>query len=421
MNHYTQLLAYIKTLLEQDSFVNTITQGEMSKTDLNKMDIYPLAHVYIGDGNFTNGQSVNFNVTISSATQINTNKEINTDKFYGNDNEVDCYNETLSVLNRLWTTMYRDFQEHGIYASENPSLTKSKGDENTLVGWQLDFQVVMPNRTLSLCDNKYVLDLISVLATAAYGLRRLYTSWTGAAIRVRRSSDDAEADIGFKANGDLDTVALLDFVGNGSGFVTTWYDQSGNGHHATQGTAANQPQIVSNGVIETQNGRPAVVFDGVDDRLATVSTTLGITSSATLVVVTQPSSRTPPAQGIVGSDDLNTRFGFFITGINTMRWNPMSFNTIEASSVTSAQILVGTAQSGAKALFRNGTSIATGTDSTGTMSSTPFNIGNMLPGTTLPHFSGTIAEVVAFPSVLSTTDRQTLERNQGLYFNISVS
>jgi hypothetical protein len=219
MNHYTQLLAYIKTLLEQDSFVNTITQGEMSKNDLNKMDIYPLAHVYIGDGNFTNGQSVNFNVTISSATQININKEINTDKFYGNDNEVDCYNETLSVLNRLWTTMYRDFQEHGIYASENPSLTKSKGDENTLVGWQLDFQVVMPNRTLSLCSNKYVLDLISVLAKAAYGLRRLYTSWTGAAIRVRRSSDDAEADIGFTANGDLNTTALLAFCGSGDGFV----------------------------------------------------------------------------------------------------------------------------------------------------------------------------------------------------------
>jgi hypothetical protein len=110
---------------------------------------------------------------------------------------------------------------------------------------------------LSYFDNKYVLDLISVLAKAAYGLRRLYTSWTGAAIRVRRSSDDAEADIGFKANGDLNTTALLAFCGSGDGFVTTWYDQSGNGHHATQGTAANQPQIVSNGVIETQNGRPA--------------------------------------------------------------------------------------------------------------------------------------------------------------------
>ena len=276
-------------------------------------------------------------------------------------------------------------------------------------------------RLVLLNSKKYALDLISAIVAVAYGLRRLYSLWTGAAIRVQRSLDDAKADIGFTANGDLDTVALLAFVGSGNGFVTTWYDQSGNGRHATQTTPGRQPRIVNNGVIETQNGRPAVVFDGVNDRLATVSTTLGITSSATLVVVTQPSSRTPPAQGIVGSDDLNARFGFFITGSNAMRWNPVTANSIEAPSVTGAQILVGTAQSGATVLFRNGTSIATGTDPTGTMSSTPFNIGNMLPGTTLPHFSGRVAEVLASPSVLSTTDLQTLKRNQGIYFNISVS
>jgi trimeric autotransporter adhesin len=275
-------------------------------------------------------------------------------------------------------------------------------------------------RMVVLNSKKYVLDLISAVVAAAYSLRRLYASYTGAAIRVRRSSDNAERDIGFIGE-HLDVLALLVFVGNGSGFVTTWYDQSGNGRHATQTTAAKQPQIVSNGVVESQNGRPAVVFDGVNDRLATASTTLGITSSATLVVVTELSSRTRPEQGIVGSNDMTARFGFFITLTNTIRWNPVAFSTIEASSVTGAQILVGTAQSGATALFRNGTSIATGTDSTGTMSSTPFNIGNMLSGTTLPHFSGTVAEVLTSPSVLSTTDLQTLKRNQGIYFNISVS
>jgi hypothetical protein len=43
------------------------------------------------------------------------------------------------------------------------------------------------------------------------------------------------------------------------------------------------------------------------------------------------------------------------------------------------------------------------------MENTPFNIGNMLPGTTLPHFSGPIAEVLVLPSSLSTADRQLLE------------
>jgi len=49
-------------------------------------------------------------------------------------------------------------------------------------------------------------------AAVAYSLRKLRTAYTGAAIRVRRSSDNAEQDINF-VSGDLDTQSLLDFVG----------------------------------------------------------------------------------------------------------------------------------------------------------------------------------------------------------------
>jgi|DEB0MinimDraft_6_1074348.scaffolds.fasta_scaffold00137_9 hypothetical protein len=48
-------------------------------------------------------------------------------------------------------------------------------------------------------------------AAAAYSLRKLRNGYTGDAIRVRRSSDDTERDIGFYDN-ELDTVALLDWV-----------------------------------------------------------------------------------------------------------------------------------------------------------------------------------------------------------------
>jgi hypothetical protein len=99
-----------------------------------------------------------------------------------------------------------------------------------------------------------ILDQLGVASAAAYSLRRLRAAYTGSAIPVRRSSDNDEADIGFTANGDLDTASLLAFVGSGDGFATAWYDQSGNGVNAPQTTAASQPRIVSNGVIETQNG-----------------------------------------------------------------------------------------------------------------------------------------------------------------------
>ena len=49
-------------------------------------------------------------------------------------------------------------------------------------------------------------------AAVAYSLRKLRTTYTGNAIRVRRLSDNVEQDFGFVAN-ELDTTSMLDFVG----------------------------------------------------------------------------------------------------------------------------------------------------------------------------------------------------------------
>jgi len=50
-------------------------------------------------------------------------------------------------------------------------------------------------------------------AAAAYSLRKINGSYSGPAIRVRRSSDSTEQDIGF-LNGELDKIALTAFIGN---------------------------------------------------------------------------------------------------------------------------------------------------------------------------------------------------------------
>lgn len=101
-------------------------------------------------------------------------------------------------------------------------------------------------------------------AAAAYSVRKLRNAYTGSAIRVRRSSDNAEQNIGFVA-GNLDTSALTTFCSATDGFVTTWYDQSGNARNATQTTAVNQPKIVSSGTVLTINGKPRMDFDGSND------------------------------------------------------------------------------------------------------------------------------------------------------------
>jgi hypothetical protein len=121
-------------------------------------------------------------------------------------------------------------------------------------------------------------------AAAAYSVRKLRGAYTGNAIRVRRSSDNTEQDIGFTALGNLDTTALTSFCSGTNGFVTTWYDQSGNGKNATQGTAANQPQIVSSGAVINVNSKPSVKFQDATDFLR-FSGTGGTSITNTMAVV----------------------------------------------------------------------------------------------------------------------------------------
>lgn len=99
---------------------------------------------------------------------------------------------------------------------------------------------------------------------AGYSFRKLSSQYSGAAIKVRRSSDDVEKDIGFSGR-FFDIGDLLAFVGSGNGYVKIWYDQSGNNRHLQRSLNSGQPMIVNEGNIctDTQNKRPAVVFDTV--------------------------------------------------------------------------------------------------------------------------------------------------------------
>lgn len=97
-------------------------------------------------------------------------------------------------------------------------------------------------------------------AAGAWSLRKLDSTYSGNCIKVRRSSDNTEQNIGFIGQGYLDTVSLKSFVGSGSGYVTTWYDQSGNSRNLTQTTAANQPRIVDAGTVFRYNGKVSMQF-----------------------------------------------------------------------------------------------------------------------------------------------------------------
>ena len=151
MNHYTEIHNRIRQIAEP--LVHTITRGDFTKVDLSKSNIYPLLHIFIDGGSFTDGSTINFNVLIGCWQQRVQNDEINANKYDDWTNEVDNMNETLAVLNKIWLKLLYDFEETRIRAQSNPRISPEYNEYgNGLDGWVLEFSIEVPNTEISLCD-----------------------------------------------------------------------------------------------------------------------------------------------------------------------------------------------------------------------------------------------------------------------------
>jgi len=81
--------------------------------------------------------------------------------------------------------------------------------------------------------------------------RRLLSSYEGPLFRVRADRvGQPEEDIGFLANGDVDTASLQSFVGSDDAYVTTVYRQDGSASDLIQASASLQPRIAMAGVVD---------------------------------------------------------------------------------------------------------------------------------------------------------------------------
>lgn len=149
MNQLTELYRYLKQLAEADNQVNKV----MKSADLNKEILFPLVNIDIQSGGFTNGSVILFNIELSCFDIRDINKEIITDDFWGNDNEVDNHNLAIAVLNRMWLKLYKDFADNNITSSENPTFELGSFEGAKLLdGARLTFTIEVPNTIINLCQ-----------------------------------------------------------------------------------------------------------------------------------------------------------------------------------------------------------------------------------------------------------------------------
>jgi hypothetical protein len=269
-----------------------------------------------------------------------------------------------------------------------------------------------------------VLDLLTVSSAAAYSLRKLRTAYTGNAIRVRRSQDNAELDIGFTPNAILNTAALLTFVGANDGFVTTWYDQSGNSRHVTQATAANQPQIVTAGVVNTENGKPVINsnFKWLSNSAVSNDASLWGGNPQTMNAVARSSSSNDrDFFALLGGTATTSNLRSLGAASGGTDWRYTTGLDIFGSGVAINTYSIGTGRYSASTnnIRVNGVLRSTGSGTENTTAG-ELTIGARNPsgGTAGTFFIG---ECILFNVSLSDSDALTLERNQGAYYGITVA
>ncbi len=259
-------------------------------------------------------------------------------------------------------------------------------------------------------------------AAAAYSMRIPGGStYSDPLIRVRRSSDNAESDIHAVLTADsagnrwLDTAALLAFVGAGNGFVTTWYDQSGNGRNAVQAAAGNQPRIVNAGVVDAMNGRPCVVsttdttglsFSGGQVSSGVTLNAVGASTANQVnnnVVMGLGNGTNAIGTGVVIKFDQGPVFRATIFGVIDLPVAYVSLNTLYVGSATFTN--------GSSSDYLNGSLIGT------------FGY-RLIAGQATATFctrNAKVCEATLFRSSLNPTQRRTLERSQGTAFGVVVA
>lgn len=263
-------------------------------------------------------------------------------------------------------------------------------------------------------------------AAAAYSLRKLRSAYTGNAIRVRRSSDNAEQNIGFTSTGNLDTSSLTTFCGSGNGFVTTWYDQSGNSYNATQTTAANQPQIVNSGSVIIDSGKPRIEFNGTSHGLTNTTSDVIASNAANSVLIVGRNITVYDFSNILWAKNAQRIITAISAGVSNFSIFNSDSSVIPANYSFSSipnftQYLIQSYWNGslttvatANSVYGNNT-LLIGSNTAGS-SPTTFSIGFRNDNNS-QYFNGRLGELIIYPSNKSS-NRTGIESNINSYYGI---
>lgn len=310
-----------------------------------------------------------------------------------------------------------------------------------LLSTYLNFAQVLPANRYAV--NKLLLDIAPSSPSFAYSLRKLKIGYSGFAIKIRRNTDNAEANVSFDSNnlvsassnvivtnvgsGSLalgQNLSYLTFIVSAQIYVVTWYDQGPNLYHAVQSTFAMQPQIFLN-VAGTTNTLPSIAFVGSQITHLSINqpieNLIGSGIKGTMMLVIKPTQNANQLSfGYV--DLVNTYkrwdchinwsdgYCYFDASENCCVSNRRFFNSGSLNFYKQYSFIRGLNTKTAR-LNNNITTLNNAIEPSTPLSGGTFSIGAWSEFTATGFF-GNCSEVILFPSDLIIPDLSLLELNQ---------
>jgi len=150
MKAYYYLLEQLQEELLSIPLVTNVTQGNLDDIDNYKQTMFPLCHIIVNSASPENN-ILRFNVSILAMDIVDISKTETTDKFIGNDNEIDVLNTQMITLLRLYEVLNRGSLNDRMEVSGFPTMEQfTERFENYLAGWTMTLDIIMPNE-MSIC------------------------------------------------------------------------------------------------------------------------------------------------------------------------------------------------------------------------------------------------------------------------------
>ena len=153
MTQVYDILDKLRDKLMDNPNVFSVKFGDLDEIDLDKTEIYPLAHLDIAPNITFVDNVIEFSISLMVLDIVDITKEDDKTKpFYGNDNLVDVLNTQLGVVSDIVTSLQRgSLFDNQVQLVNEPTVEKLVDKyENMLAGWGASFTVRVPNN-FSIC------------------------------------------------------------------------------------------------------------------------------------------------------------------------------------------------------------------------------------------------------------------------------